>query len=1329
MSTTAKSSSKPLPKSKVQTQSLIMNVNQADQMLANANIISDAGGKNQIQMKSFLFQESSKYQDTSLNSYQTSQISQASRPKQDLNKNYQTNNRNQNQPANIKQGQKPNITNKSPSPGRIIPMKQIKIVHSPQPSVSNNNISNVSPLLYAKNNKNASPNLTHQPNNKAHLNISFGVQISHFENQDAASVNKSNSQFVTLSSQQSTQHQQLKEKAHQRRRSGYSSRQQSIYEAPQNLNVSKFEEADVLRQDEEEEECHISDENDEKPKSVAPLQTQDKKRISELDEDSNHRFLNQDTSKVNTTANNTPMLQKQTLEEQLRKSLTDFCENTKNNPKRTSRNSKSRNNQGPTMVNDMQTASVQIFQPADLLTELSNQQSLPSTGSIIHSHTPLINDGKSFFLNKVKTNTNKTVNLNANFATQSTTITQSNLNQLDRQTFLFNPTKSFTNQNYNSQMNQLNPAPSHRSNSNNSGTFDQEMKKHGLMNDLKKLDSFNQFIEKHSPQQTRQNSCSYIGDNFGGDGSCDSLRSPYIQQAKFKRAGSGDLVHNNNLTNSNFSLSNFQKLEDTQQDNSKNQTGFQFPFQRRARSNSPPKQVIVQNVIQQKLNECMSPSNKGVLGGNFNGSIIESQISVDQSCQSVIIQNIGKRAGPIKVQQNANFLFGTNNQNNNNNSLGQNDWDFNNFVSGNNNQAALNSLLQSPKYHQLAQAVQMYLNGDYQKILVQEQKDGNESSDELADTSCDPDQMMKHSQDVDEWLLGGASDNSNTFLKSNSQHRLMDQDNEDSIIMKKIEENRIKQQQSNVEKTYIIDDIDEVAPQEQQQLDKYQQQKAYIQDFKDRRVTTVVEQQTWEDMEDDYDESNEQNILKQYEQMRNSSSGDKTLKSFEGSTNNSPDIQIQSSEFKLGSLGVINECQENVIDENEELIKTSDLANYGGNQLESQRSMTNGKMSLSNSQLTSDSCKVRDDDEASCFDDWMYKTFDNSKAFNKVLKSSASSSKLSSTLQQPLQSQVKGSLQQLNNNSRNVQSQMNQHKSQQTLQSSSCQQITTISKVEAPKELIINNNSSKKAGQTFVSRQKQDIPATTSALKNITTKQEQDKNKIQLPRQSPREVKIDLVILQSDQGSAQSKKQQQPAKNDKKPPTSTTSLSGHQPIKRSPTIKNNKENKTGQNPLLYSSVSQNLATKMEIIQQPKQSQPNKFMSKNKQSQSQSCSQQQHDKRTSSQINKKQSEPLPSSQHQSKPQQPHPKQPSPKKTLSSQQLHQQQPPQVLSDKLFSPTQQNQSASNGLATNSLAGSHKRQTSGSGHRHRRTQSTAFDPNFLDQIRNSEFDPSQML
>ena len=87
------------------------------------------------------------------------------------------------------------------------------------------------------------------------------------------------------------------------------------------------------------------------------------------------------------------------------------------------------------------------------------------------------------------------------------------------------------------------------------------MRKHGLVHDLKKLDSFNQFIEKHSPKQSRQHSCSYIGDTLGeGGGSYDSFRAPYIQNAKFKRAGSGELIppSQGNLNVSSFNFQNCQ---------------------------------------------------------------------------------------------------------------------------------------------------------------------------------------------------------------------------------------------------------------------------------------------------------------------------------------------------------------------------------------------------------------------------------------------------------------------------------------------------------------------------------------------------------------------------------------------------------------------------------------------------------------------------------------------------------------------------------------------------------------------------------------------------
>lgn len=183
--------------------------------------------------------------------------------------------------------------------------------------------------------------------------------------------------------------------------------------------------------------------------------------------------------------------------------------------------------------------------------------------------------------------------------------------------------------------------------------------------------------------------------------------------------------------------------------------------------------------------------------------------------------------------------------------------------------------------------------------------------------------------------------------------------------MRKIEENQLKQVQSGAEKTYIIDDIDEdliyVAPIGAAANGTNQfgniAEKTYIKG--DRRVTTVVEQQTWEDLEDDYDEDqNEVNIVKQYEQMKSNSSAGKTLQSYENSMNNSPVLQlirdredlsgsgmIQSSEFRIEMKSTEEECsrisfyqieeckdedddQENLIDENEELVQSEDFRSY-----------------------------------------------------------------------------------------------------------------------------------------------------------------------------------------------------------------------------------------------------------------------------------------------------------------------------------------------------------------------------------------------------------------
>jgi len=79
----------------------------------------------------------------------------------------------------------------------------------------------------------------------------------------------------------------------------------------------------------------------------------------------------------------------------------------------------------------------------------------------------------------------------------------------------------------------------------------------------------------------------------------------------------------------------------------------------------------------------------------------------------------------------------------------------------------------------------MYLNGDYTKIIK------NDTSTDEIDLSCDPEQMMRNSQDVDEWLLSGLSENH--IKKSNTYKKLIDdQENEDNMILRKLEENQIK---------------------------------------------------------------------------------------------------------------------------------------------------------------------------------------------------------------------------------------------------------------------------------------------------------------------------------------------------------------------------------------------------------------------------------------------------------------------------------------------------------------------------------------------------------
>lgn len=133
----------------------------------------------------------------------------------------------------------------------------------------------------------------------------------------------------------------------------------------------------------------------------------------------------------------------------------------------------------------------------------------------------------------------------------------------------------------------------------------------------------------------------------------------------------------------------------------------------------------------------------------------------------------------------------------------------------------------------------------------------------------------------------------------------------------------MKQMASGDQKTYIVEDIEEEMAMLNECNGLNLANKSYIRG--ERRVTTVEEQQTWEDMEDDYE--NEQNIIDQFNHLKSQASpddtGDALLRSFRDTFS---DDKIESHEFKMNHEDT---NEENVMDDNEEaLVHTSSYETF-----------------------------------------------------------------------------------------------------------------------------------------------------------------------------------------------------------------------------------------------------------------------------------------------------------------------------------------------------------------------------------------------------------------
>ena len=295
--------------------------------------------------------------------------------------------------------------------------------------------------------------------------------------------------------------------------------------------------------------------------------------------------------------------------------------------------------------------------------------------------------------------------------------------------------------------------------------FDNIMAKHGLLNDLNNLNSFNAFC-KQSPLR-HQRSLDYCYQ------STNSSLYPKIQDGKHMKTCTQHQVNFNTRTGFNGSpnsiLSQFSpegvmqnKQEVWETADSKN-GGYSFPFQRRARSASPPKDPEVK----EKIASTLSPRHTRENNTSAVDDMLEDQLMGIQDplkSQNSIHSRIGsgsfKNRKPIVA--NTNLIFGGN-------------------VHGKSNRGSAtesNNVVSSDKMKVLNKAINYYLNGEYNKIMDEEQntdpkliendlcthdlKDHEIPETNEHDTT---DEGITKKWDVDDWLC---DDNSRSNADENS---------------------------------------------------------------------------------------------------------------------------------------------------------------------------------------------------------------------------------------------------------------------------------------------------------------------------------------------------------------------------------------------------------------------------------------------------------------------------------------------------------------------------------------------------------------------------------
>lgn len=238
--------------------------------------------------------------------------------------------------------------------------------------------------------------------------------------------------------------------------------------------------------------------------------------------------------------------------------------------------------------------------------------------------------------------------------------------------------------------------------------FDNIMTKHGLLKDLNNLNSFNEFCKQSPLRHQRSLDYWYKSTNstlYPGMQEMMHMKTWTEHQINFN--SNKEFISSPNSITSQFSPNGINRIQRYGWENGEeNQPGYSFPFQRRARSASPPKDPNVNAKLRQAFLRDFRENNTSAVDDLLEDQVmgLQDPLRSQNSIHSRIGSGNLKSRKPIIANANLFFIGGNTGIISNRNSLGED-----------------RNLISSDKMKVLSKAINHYLNGEYDKIMDQDE--------------------------------------------------------------------------------------------------------------------------------------------------------------------------------------------------------------------------------------------------------------------------------------------------------------------------------------------------------------------------------------------------------------------------------------------------------------------------------------------------------------------------------------------------------------------------------------------------------------------------------